>query len=378
MKICVPIFQKRDYEFAKIIKAQEVIVGHLELSRQYIFGTSSLKKMIEDIDLPIFLQWDILMTGESYKRAISLFESLSLDKIKGVRVRDPGAMRYLNDYYPELELHLILDEGNHNKIGLHKWASLFKNCRRLIISSQLTKKFIKDFCRDIDKDIEILGFGRIPLFYSPRKLLNADIDEFDYDHLEALGHSEESAHKGFPLVQNRHGTFMYNTKDLSLLSEWEQAFEVGIDYIRIEPPKELDDLGSLGIAVLKRDTETLKKLMPRPLVKGFFNVNKTQVLFPKLKNYRLLPKGDSYIGDVLDVQKNSLLAIKLRRPSRKIQIGDDLKIMTPDGKIKMLKIHCLKDTAGKNHLEMGHDSIVILPHVGGVSIRSRVYFSTRE
>jgi len=37
------------------------------------------------------------------------------------------------------------------------------------------------------------------------------------DALEAYGTSEESPHSGFPIVENRHGTFMFNVKDLSLL-----------------------------------------------------------------------------------------------------------------------------------------------------------------
>ena len=41
------------------------------------------------------------------------------------------------------------------------------------------------------------------------------------EFLEATGESEESPHKGFPLIENSHGTFMFHIKRLFLLEHLE-------------------------------------------------------------------------------------------------------------------------------------------------------------
>ena len=49
--------------------------------------------------------------------------------------------------------------------------------------------------------------------------------------------------------------------------------------------------------------QDLKERSKRPLIRGFYRLNKTDHQFPKLKNYRIKRKDKCYLGEVLDVKK---------------------------------------------------------------------------
>ena len=101
-------------------------------------------------------------------------------------------------------------------------------CERLVLSNELSKEKLLEYAHLLNTPIEVLVFGRILLFYSPRLLLSPlEKTELENNHsIEAFGTSEESPHSGFPLIENSHGTFMFNVKDLYLLDHLEELKEM--------------------------------------------------------------------------------------------------------------------------------------------------------
>lgn len=366
---------KSGIELLKDHKIDEVIIGCKELSRA---SKISLEQMLELISfgkshgLKILLEFDILVSEQDFNRTIKIFEKIPLDQLEAVRVQDVGLAYYLLEN-TDVDLHLITETGNHNLVGLKKWEEIFKSkLKRLVLSNELSWEKVKYYQENLSTPIEILGAGRILLFYTPRKLVSI-YDRFEWvdDIIEVSATSEESPHKGFPVLENQHGTFMYHMKELFLLDRPDLLEKSGANFIRLDfrhQPEKLNtclDLLASGAPV----GELKEKVAPKS-IRGYFLTNKSDVLFKKLKNYRIQRKDNDYIGEVIDSQKGGYLAIDLKNSS--IGLGDTILIINPDGKEKELEIKTLRNTQGRD-VSSKNSGLVLTEYVSGIWVKAQIY-----
>jgi putative protease len=235
--------------------------------------------------------------------------------------------------------------------------------------------------------VEVLIYGRILLFYTPRSLLsNAKSRTQNLlsnplpDILEMTGSSCESPHRGFPVLENKHGTFMFNTKNLCLIEHIAELADCGVKFFRLDLRFDNIFCELSNIVELQQhfsdDTaialkEKLKKYFP--VTRGFYPVNKTNVLFEKLKNQNLLSQNNNdQIGEVIDVLKGQYLAIELNNAKADLCVGDLLSLTTPEGKIKTMRALKIKNLKGEEIDRAVPGSIVLIDHLRGISAKSLV------
>ena len=365
----------------------EVIVGNVFLSRYSENTVAGLDEMIafnQKAKLPLILEWDVLQQETLFQKNVEMVSRLPLHEFKAVRVQDPGALNFIKEKFPWLKIQLILENGNHNYVGLSRWSSfLGEQLDRLVLSNELSREHLGKYATELNADLEVLVFGRILLFYSPRLLLtpvNKDAVQKEFEkNIEAYGTSEESPHAGFPLIENRHGTFMFNVKDLYLLDHLEELKNQNIKAVRFDLRFD-DSFGHLSACidlfkgrVKHEELGAIKSEHPRPMIKGFYNINKTDVLFTKLKNKRIQRQDDNYIGEIVDVERDQQLALLLKAHHLKIKSGDELQLITPEGKTKTLSLKVFSDTTGKLQETAGTNEVVLLPFISGVVAKTQVY-----
>lgn len=362
----------------------EIVVGLDALSRYSQTTIDELlalvNKAVKD-NLPLVLEWDALYQEERFQKAKTILEHLPLHDFKAVRVQDPGAIHFLKTQYPWLKMQVILENGNHNLPGLKKWEEyLGDQCERLILSNELSREMLKDYAGQLKTPIEILTFGRLLLFYSPRLLLSPlEKEEMKKTLISAKGSSEESPHTGFPLIENQHGTFMFNVKDLSLLDHLKDIEEMGIHHARVDLRfdqgfsnylKPVLDLFSGKIPEISAD---VKRLHPRPLIKGFYNINKTDVLFTKLKNKRTQRQDQNYVGEIVDVERDNQLALLIKTEAFKEKIVPAVFMITPEGKEKTVTLSWVKTSEGDSVEKAEKNDLVLIPYISGVTVKTQVY-----
>ena len=354
------------------------ILGFQEISRYFkssFEDTQSNLSKLKQHGVKTYLQWDILMTDTSFAYACSFLTKLNLSDFAGVRVQDPGALYWLKDKYPEVPIHYIVETGNHNIVGLNRWLETGANIKRFVLSAELSFDLLKSFRNQLPLEIEleVQALGRVLLFYTPRALLSPLSEKEQSDqYIEAMGTSEESPHKGFPLIENRHGTFMFNTKDIFIFDEIEKvnelsevSFRCDSDYLSV---KEIITGLTSGS---KEGILALKEKYPISLIKGFFKTNKTDVLFKKLKNSRIQGRVDNFLGEIVDVKKKKHVGLFLRSDVS-LKVGDVITMTTPEGKEKEVIVSEMKNGAGQViEVSLG-GQVVFFPHVGGVSVRTIV------
>ncbi len=380
----------------------EALLGISELSR---FGTiessdlMSLIKLSKDLGITPVLIWDILQTEERMSKSRDVFKSLPLEEFDRVRVHDPGALEFVLLNYPWLKIDLILETGNHNTLGLETWVKYVgEKLHRVILSLEIPKEKLKEIIVDLKKinsklEVELLVFGPILLFYTPRPLLKAlrpmhemsvkELYENDVT-LYASGTSEESPHSGFPLIENRHGTFMFNTKDHSLLTELAELKGMGINAYRFDLEilnNKKEELFSkyfshVGSVLEFKDNdiavEKLKTINPRPLIKGFFQINKTDVLFTKLKNRTIERKDENFVGEIIDVERDKGLCLWVKSKSA-ITLPKKFKLISPEKKTKEIIVDKLMTLTGSSVDTLIPGEYYLVPFLNGITLKSKAY-----
>ncbi|WP_417334968.1 U32 family peptidase [Halobacteriovorax marinus] len=390
MRVCTYVDHIDEAILAKEVGVDEVILGNMLFSR---FGKISPKRYydfcveVKKLGLRIVFDWDILMTETTFDKRVEELSHIEWDIIDAIRVQDPGALNWVKKNLPNKPIQLITETGNHNLIGLKKWReSAGEMLERMVLSIELPKDKLSSYIKELGVPVEILVAGRILLFYTPRNLISPYILDHDDDKTKATmessyeleGSSEESPHKGFPLLENIHGTFMFNTKDQFLLDHCHELSEMNLSVARVDF-RHIEDKSFLAKAVnairlpLANSNAPLKDIYPLPIIRGFFHVNKSDVLFKKLKNQRTLRNDENYLGDVLDVKKKKHLGIMIKSKNLTLNLGDELLLKTPDGKEKTLKVSDMKNSSGEEISKVEINNIAFVNHISGISVKTRVY-----
>jgi len=371
MKLVTYAQNLHDLNLIKNQNFTEVILGHRDYSRFGKLDDSMMLQMTtraRELGLRVLFEWDILMTQGVFEKLSGRIHEFSFDAL---RVQDPGALEWsLKNLSSPLQF--IAETGNHNLTGLETWCRYAKDrLERIVLSIELSRDVIENYCQKLPVPCELLGLGRILLFYTPRGLLRPLTVNLS-DEIVALGSSEESPHKGFPVIENKHGTFMFHIKEFCILDHLDELIDSGLDTMRI-------DLRWSGLEFLESAvnfSQDFKDTYPQDLMKGFYNVNKTDVLFPKLKNHRLQNREGGYVGEVLEAEKGSHLAIMVKNPQG-LKISDCLKISPTLGTQIEVKIYSLRTSSLEDVEFVGPNQLALIQFVGGVGPKSLVFLNQR-
>lgn len=390
MKIVTYLTKIEDLEYIISSNISEVILSPVLLSR---FGNLSLiqvneiAKVLISKNIGPILEWDILMTQNVFFNVCEQLKNIDFTLFKGVRVSDPGAINYLIKNFPTLKIQLILESGAyHNTNSLEVMKNLIgSQLSRIILSLELNFEYLSEFIKNSNVDVEFLGLGRILLFYTPRKLITPlfGTEEKNYYEvneipIEVKASSEESAHKGFPVIENSHGTFMFNTKDHFVLEYLRELKDIKLNFLRIDLrfEKDLSPLIHINTLLSNFSEELVKQVKENhstSVIRGFFHTNKSDVLFKKLKNQKINRVDDTYIGEVVDVQKGGHILVLLKSKLNKIKKNQTVFLTTTEGKLKEIKVHTLKNTKLIDLEEAGFNELVLIPYTSGATVRSIIH-----
>ncbi len=356
---------------------QDAIICHNRLST--LGGWSSKKvnnvaKECKDKNINPILDWDLLMTQEDFDKTVNVIsKKIDLSNFYAVRVKDVGGFYYLIENYPELRIQLNLELGNSNYDAIRCWAKYYfkktgKKLDRILLSKEIEKKDLEVIKNNIDVPFELLGYGKLLLFNTPRKLLTLCYGE---PVQNAVGQSEESPHKGFLILENQHGTYMFNPKDFSLMEHKKILEQIGIDFIRLDFRAVNKEYHEMIIDYFMK--EGGKPFAQKDTVWGFFNKNKSDVIFSKLKNTRTKSDDFNYLGEVLEVQKGKYIVFDYKNSTIEISGNMDVIFLTPSGATIKSKIESLRDFILSPIQKTNSTQILVAKHIKGCEVGSVIY-----
>ena len=326
---------------------------------------------------------------------------------------DPGLIMMVREKWPEMPIHLSVQANTVNYAGVKFWHKL--GLTRVILSRELSLdeiEQIRQLCPEIE--LEVFVHGALCIAYSGRCLLSGyfnhrdpnqgtctnscrwdykvksaeenasgDIQEtkkidFDFQkqmdqpafsdrsnvkrHPEAdkvyLIEEKERPGQLMPIMEDEHGTYIMNSKDLRAVEHVERLAQIGVDSLKIEGRtkslyyvartaqvyrKAIDD----AVAGRPMDPSLLGELeglANRGYSDGFYqrhHANDTQnYLQSHSKSNR-----SQYVGDITGFDASSGMAeISVKN---RFKIGDKLEIIHPSGN-RVIELTHMQDLKGKS------------------------------
>lgn len=329
---------------------------------------------------------------------------------------DPGLIMMVREKWPEVPIHLSVQANTVNYMGVKFWQKI--GLTRVILSRELSLDEvaqIRDFCPDME--IEVFVHGALCIAYSGRCLLSGyfnhrdpnqgtctnscrwdykvkaaeenpsgdiqEIGKIDFDFGQALQQSEQSGLSGgcgsitrhpaadqvylieekerpgqlMPILEDEHGTYIMNSKDLRAVEHVERLVRIGVDSLKIEGRtkslyyvartaqvyrKAIDDAAAnkpFDPSLLGE----LEGLANRGYTSGFYQRHSTHETQNYLRGHSESNRSQ-YVGDVTGFDAaNGMAEILVKN---RFQVGDRLEIIHPSGN-QVVELSQMLDNKGK-------------------------------
>ncbi len=336
---------------------------------------------------------------------------------------DPGLIAMVRERWPEMQVHLSVQANTVNYAAVKFWQSL--GLSRVILSRELSLDEIEEIrqeCPDIE--LEVFIHGALCMAYSGRCLLSGyfnhrdanqgtctnacrwdykvdnaieddtgDIQKIDFDFDKALNESalsscgsqprhpladraylisrQDHPDELMPVLEDEHGTYIMNSKDLRAVEHVERLVKIGIDSLKVEGRtksiyyvartaqvyRQAIDDAMKGLPFNLELLGALDALASRGYTDGFYERHHTH----EQQNYM---RGHSesfrqqYVGDIV-AYANGMAEIDVKN---KFQVGDKLEIIHPSGNhiLQLIEMKNLEGTAVTVAPGSGHRVLIPL------------------
>ena len=422
-ELLLPAGTLRNLKYAFAFGADAVYAGQPRYSlrvRNNDFKLENLEKGIDHahrLGKKIFVASNIIPHNSKIKTYMRDMEPVIALKPDALIMSDPGLIMMVRERWPGMPVHLSVQANTVNYAGVKFWQSL--GLERVILSRELSLDEIEEIRqRCPDMELEVFVHGALCIAYSGRCLLSGyfnhrdpnqgsctnscrwdykmhnasenesgDIHKLEFDAMQAINTPElfpetegkrrhpladgvylieepQRPQEYMPILEDEHGTYIMNSKDLRAVQHVERLSRIGIDSLKIEGRTKshyyvartaqiyrqaIDD------AVAGRDFNAdlyakLDNLANRGYTEGFYQRHPDQDYQNYLHNHsRMLQQ--QFVGEVTHFDKTQGTAEILVK--NKMKIGDKLEIVAPGGnqdmilgKMETLKGEPLQEAAG--------------------------------
>ena len=324
---------------------------------------------------------------------------------------DPGLIMMVRETWPDIPVHLSVQANTVNYMGVKFWQKL--GVSRIILSRELSLDEVEEIrqqCPDIE--LEVFVHGALCIAYSGRCLLSGyfnhrdpnqgtctnacrwdyqvheasegsdsgDAQRIDLDFQQALDSAnqqfaacggaerhplankvyliEERSRPGetMPIMEDEHGTYIMNSKDLRAVEHVERLVKMGIDSLKIEGrTKSLYYVArtaqvyrqAIDDAVAGRPFDLgllaeLEGLANRGYTDGFYERHHTHEYQNYMTGHSQAKRSQS-VGDVLTVGADGRARVEVKN---RFERGDRLEVIQPGGNHEIIVGDMLRDGHG--------------------------------
>ena len=328
--------------------ADAAYVGGKQFSLRTFADNFTMDEMKSAVDLTHGMGKKLYVTANVFARNgdfamledyFKVLESLGAD---AAIISDPGVVYLAKKAAPNLQIHLSTQANTTNKYAVKFWAE--QGVSRVILARELSIKEIAEI-HDCNPDTELEAFvhGAMCISYSGRCLLSDYLDgrssnrgacvqscRWRYE-VRALN-ATNGVSEWLPIEQDEKGTYIFNSKDLNMLTRLQEMEGAGVRSFKIEGRmksgyylatvinayRRMMDGGDMQIS----QTE-LNNVAHREYTQAYASGANAQTV-----NYNdSQSKGDyTYIADVQGTENGFVFAEMRNR----FKQGDLLEVLSPD------------------------------------------------
>lgn len=286
-------------------------------------------------------------------------------------VSDAGSIMMLKEVIPDAEIHLSTQANLTNYKAAEFWAK--QGVKRVVMARELSLEEMKNMREKIPEYLDTEAFiqGAMCISYSGRCLLSNFMIDRDANKGECAHPcrwkyklvEEKREDEEYPIYEDERGTYIMNSKDLSMIEHIPDLFEAGISSAKIEGRMKSAFYVATVVGVYRKAfdeyykdpqnyrfkvewLEELKKVSHRDFTTGFYYKRADN----EAQNYTTSAYTREYdfIGKVISYDEDSKIATVEQR--NKMVLGDEIEVFGPYTDFWIQKLDYLKDEEG-NDLE---------------------------
>lgn len=298
-------------------------------------------KIAHSFGKKVYITLNIIAKDEDFDGLKEYLEFLQDIKVDAVIVADIGVMEFVRKYAPKIDIHISTQANIINSFTAKFFADL--GVKRLILARELSLEQIKNLRKNLPKEVEIEVFvhGAMCMAYSGRCLLSNYLTGRDSNHGECVQACrwkyyvrEVSRDDELEVQEDEKGSYIFNSKDLNMLSHLQELKDAGVDSIKIEGRMKSSyyvatvvNAYRMALDMLpKKPTEELEK----ELLKASHRRYTTGFYFDE-ENRQFqedsMPVQDSeFVAIAVEDAKNGKVKVEMRN---KFSVGDTLEILSP-------------------------------------------------
>jgi putative protease len=307
----------------------------------------------------------------------------------GVIASDAAVIKLVKTYFKNPNIHISTQANVTNSIGVNMYKDL--GAKRVNIAREIKFSDLKEIIKNTDIEIEVFVHGALCISHSGRCMLSKYMAGRDANKGECA-HScrwkyylmeEERPNLFFNIVEDNKGTFIYNSRDLCLLSKLDLLIDAGVSALKIEGRMKTESYIAQTVWAYKKALEYIKNNEFDENKKDFLlkELNKCShrnytVGFMFLNNYKELEdnEGVGYIKNYRFTGVCKSISEKYNLPlilvKNQFKVGENIEILQP-GKMPVKK-RIKEITVIKNNNEFSSDTanpndIVILKDIGKIN-----------
>jgi len=338
------------------------------------FTIESMKEAVSyahERGVKVYVTANILAHNEDLLPMRDYFMELKAVGMDAVLVADPGAFMLAREIMPEVELHISTQANNTNYETFLFWWKL--GAKRVVCARELSLQEIREIREHIPEEMEIEAFvhGAMCMSYSGRCLLSSfftgrDANQGACTHPCRWKYSlmeEKRPGEYYPVFENDRGTYIFNSKDLNMISHIPDLVEAGIDSLKIEGRMKTE----LYVATVTRTykmaiwdyledpkkyeanipfyEEEIRKCTYREYSTGFYY--RKPIEEDQIYGNNSYSAGATYLGTVENVEGDCAFLTQ----KNKFSVGEEIAIMRPGERDIFTKVLSMEDAESGESLE---------------------------
>jgi putative protease len=361
---------------------RQFVIGLKEFSRLGEWESDQIEPLFKKYSLATFhFEWDTLAHEDKLNKQLDLFFKLwSTLPWGSIRCLDTGVVHALRE--STFPITALLEAGFHNQEAMFEFTSREKKITTVQLSRELPKNqcvLYSNVLASLNLSVELPLFTALLLFYSPRSLLTPIVG-LGKESIQTIASSEESPHKGFILRENRHGTFMFHPKFYSLLTQMSELMNLSVTwFIDLRPVafSECRDFSAqlaqwLATSRAESELDILMESFPHESMRGFHHINKSDIIFTKLKNHHRAHDQYRYVGEVMDFSSSKGLLVQLSGGVQ-LKLGQKLWLQSPQGAQLEIELSRLTNLNQQSCHDSGNDTLIFINYVKQIPSKSAVF-----
>ncbi|OGF26414.1 hypothetical protein A2331_05775 [Candidatus Falkowbacteria bacterium RIFOXYB2_FULL_34_18] len=366
-------------------------------------------------DKKIYITVNIFAHNHHLDRLPKYIKELKKIKADALIVSDPGIIKVIQDIWPECEIHLSTQANCTNWQSAKFWFES-AGVKRIILGREVTLREIKKIHKKVPNvELEYFVHGAMCMSYSGRcflskyfveksanlgdcaqpcrwkynvsqKFINSKAENYSNsaDRREYFITEEKRPDQPMEIVEDEHGSYILNSRDLCLLKHLKDLRDAGVVSFKIEGRAKSSYYQAVIAGIYKQTIKNIDTITNNEINNLYEELEDKLVYRGYTTGFLLGEKGDQnlgsarvtsaweFCGQVIDSKKfiksinskvNNLKNLMMIKVHNSLHVGDEIEIIKPLYEVVKIRLEKIIDvpsgkSVGKAH--GGQDKIVMI------------------